>query len=186
MTLTKASLILLASSILFGQALAREPSGNGVLDDGKLTREELAAAMLTAERDLSGMLEQAIVQVEDDMASAGIFAPAAWMVMKDRELKSVKLSSEADQAPPSIKVQMYRASLRSLARHNRIDAVLIVYPGTITKDGVKERVVVVEHEHRLGVSGLKLIPLSYEQSEANFGAPIDQDKEFQIFYDEKA
>jgi hypothetical protein len=43
----------------------------------------------------------------------------------------------------------------------------------------------LEHEHRLGVSGIKLIPVRLEDGEASFGEPMSQDKPFQIFYDAK-
>jgi len=162
-----------------------DQEGN-VLSDGKLTKEELAAAMLIAEKDLTGMFKAAMGKVESELEQSGIFGPGAWMTMKDRDLKSVKLSQEAVGAPPSAKLQMFRASLRSLARHNKIDAVLLVYPGTITKEGTKERVVVVEHEHRLGVSGIKLVPLDLDRGKATFGAPMSQDKDFQIFYEQRS
>ncbi|SNC74408.1 hypothetical protein SAMN04487881_2308 [Marinobacter sp. es.048] len=166
---------------------AQENRGSdaGILSDGKLTKEELAAAMLTAEKDLTSMLKASMSNVEQELESSAIFGPGAWMVLKDRKLKKVTMGEESENAPPSAKLQVFRASLRSLARHNKIDAALIVYPGTITKEGKQERVVVVEHEHRLGVSGLKLIPLELDHGKASFGAAISQDKSFQIFYDQK-
>lgn len=158
---------------------------SGILSDGKLTKEELAAAMLTAEKDLTSMLKASMSDLEQELESSAIFGPGAWMVLKDRKLKKVTLDETSENAPPSAKLQVFRASLRSLARHNKIDAALIVYPGTITKEGEKQRVVVVEHEHRLGISGLKLIPLELDQGDVSFGAAMSQKKSFQIFYDQK-
>jgi hypothetical protein len=160
-------------------------SDSGILSDGKLTKEELAAAMLTAEKDLTSMLKASMSDLEQELESSAIFGPGAWMVLKDRKLKKVKLGEESDAAPASAKLQVFRASLRSLARHNKIDAALIVHPATITKEGEQQRVVVVEHEHRLGISGLKLIPLDLNQGNVSFGAAMSQDKSFQIFYDQK-
>ena len=157
---------------------------SGVLSDGALTKEELAAAMLTAEQDLRALLKMAVDEVQVDVESTGFFAPRAWMQMKDRSIKEVRLIEEAEAAPPKIKLQLFEASLRSVARHNKIDAALIVYPGTIKQDGNERRVVAVEHEHRLGVAGIKLIPLQLENGNAQFGNPLSQKKPFKIFYDE--
>ena len=66
----------------------------------------------------------------------------------------------------------------------KIDAEIVVYPGTIDQGGRERRVVAVEHEHRLGVSGIKLIPLHLENGNAQFGNPLSQKKPFKIFYDE--
>jgi len=156
-----------------------------VLADGELTKEELAVVLLTAEKDLTSLLKEAISNVESDVEASGVFAPRAWMVMKDKAIKEVKLADEASEAPPEIQLHMIRVSLKSLARHNGIDSALIVYPGTMRKDDESQRVVVVEHEHRLGVSGTKLIPLELSEGEASFGAPFSQKKPFQIFYDKK-
>ncbi|WP_153637390.1 hypothetical protein [Marinobacter salsuginis] len=157
---------------------------SGVLSDGTLTKEELAAAMLTAEQDLRALLQTAVDEVKVDVERTGFFAPRAWMQMKDRVIKEVRLSEEAEAAPPKIKLQLFQASLRSVARHNKIDAALVVYPGTIDQGGSERRVVAVEHEHRLGVSGIKLIPLHLENGNAQFGNPLSQKKPFKIFYDE--
>ncbi|MDN6318627.1 MAG: hypothetical protein L0J77_02590 [Marinobacter sp.] len=156
-----------------------------ILSDGKFTNEELAVVILRAKDDLTSLLEKAVAEVKVEMEETGLFSPQAWMLMKNQDLKKVSLSGQAESAPPNIKVHMFRASLRSVARHNRIDAALIVYPGSIKKDGETQRIVAVEHEHRLGVSGLKLIPLDLEDGEASFGEPISQKKPFAFFYEGK-
>lgn len=181
-------LFLILSLVCFSATATsqeHQSEGSSVLSDGKLTKKELAAAMLTAEKDLTSMLKASMSVVEEEVENSGIFGPGAWMVLKDRKLKKVRLDEAAESAPPSAKLQVFRASLRSLARHNKIDAALIVYPGTITKEGEKQRVVVVEHEHRLGISGLKLIPLELDEGDVSFGAAMSQEKSFQIFYDQK-
>ncbi len=124
-----------------------------VLADGELTKEELAIVLLTAEKDLNSLFDEAIANVEKDVEATGVFAPRAWMVMKDKKIKEVTFADEATQAPPEVKLHMIRVSLRSLARHDGIDSALIVYPGTMKKDEESRRVVVVEHEQRLVVSG---------------------------------
>ena len=181
-------LFLILSLVCFSATATsqeHQSEGSSVLSDGKLTKKELAAAMLTAEKDLTSMLKASMSVVEEEVENSGIFGPGAWMVLKDRKLKKVRLDEAAESAPPAAKLRVFRASLRSLARHEKIDASLIVYPGTITKEGKKERVVVVEHEHRLGIAGLKLVPLKLGQGNATFGAPISQEKAFQIFYDQR-
>ena len=181
-------LFLILSLVCFSATATsqeHQSEGSSVLSDGKLTKKELAAAMLTAEKDLTSMLKASMSVVEEEVENSGIFGPGAWMVLKDRKLKKVRLDEAAESAPPSAKLQVFRASLRPLARHNKIDAALIVYPGTITKEGEKQRVVVVEHEHRLGISGLKLIPLELDEGDVSFGAAMSQEKSFQIFYDQK-
>lgn len=160
-------------------------SEDHVLADGELTKEELAIVLLTAEKDLNSLFDEAIANVEKDVEATGVFAPRAWMVMKDKKIKEVTFADEATQAPPEVKLHMIRVSLRSLARHDGIDSALIVYPGTIKKDDESQRVVVVEHEHRLGVSGTKLVPLEFSGGEASFGAVLSQKKPFQIFYDKE-
>lgn len=179
---------LFVLALMFGIPVAAQEDKeyeDHILSDGELTNEELAVVVLRAKDDLTSLLEKAVGNVEVEMEETGLFSPRAWMLMKGQGLKEVTLSGQAENAPPDIKVHMFRASLRSVARHNRIDAALIVYPGSIKKDGETQRVVAVEHEHRLGVSGLKLIPLDLKDGEASFGAPISQKKPFAFFYDGK-
>jgi|SRR5690554_2589273 len=180
--------VSLMLSMLAGPlALAQtgQPSEDHVLADGELTNEELAIVLLTAEKDLNSLLEKAIASIEKDIEAAGVFSPRAWMVMKDKEIKEVAFADDASQAPPEMKLHMIRVSLKSLARHDGIDSALIVYPGTMQKDDESQRVVVVEHEHRLGVSGTKLIPLELSGGKVSFGGALSQKKPFQIFYDKK-
>jgi len=156
-----------------------------VLSDGKLSVEELSLLVRQAQEDLKALTEASIAQVRGELEATGVFEPNAWMLMKDGELKKIQPGEDAQGAPGDIKVLMYRASLKSIARHGRIDAGLVAYPGTIEIDGQKQRVVAVEHEHRLGVSGIKLIPVSLTSGNAEFKAALSQDKSFEIFYDGK-
>jgi hypothetical protein len=50
---------------------------------------------------------------------------------------------------------------------------------------MKRRVVAIEHEHRLGVSGIKLVPVTLNSGTAEFRAAVSQDKSFEFFYDGK-
>jgi len=178
-------LSIVAGPTALAQSQTNQLSEDHVLADGELTNEELAIVLLTAEKDLNSLLDKAIASVESDVEAAGVFRPRAWMIMKDKEIKEVIFADEASQAPPEMKLHMIRVSLKSLARHDGIDSALIVYPGTIQKDDESQRVVVVEHEHRLGVSGTKLIPLELSGGKVAFGGALSQKKPFQIFYDKK-
>src|SRR5690554_4789551 len=137
----------LAASLMWSMvgvpvALAQGEKGYGdhVLADGELSKEELAVVLLTAEKDLTSLLKEAISNVESDVEAAGVFAPRAWMVMKDKQIKEVKIADEAAEAPPELKLHMIWVSLRFFARHNGIDSSLVVYPGTIKKDDESQHV----------------------------------------------
>lgn len=156
-----------------------------VLSDGKLDDKDLAAVVAVAQRHLKEMTDAAVKKAGEELEEAGIFRPMAFMVMKSEKVQQMRLGDEAEEAPGQVKVLMYRAGLKSIARRGEIHAVIIAYPGSVEKDGETVRAMALEHEHRLGVSGIKLIPVKLEDGEASFGEPMSQDKPFQIFYDEK-
>ncbi|OJT00528.1 hypothetical protein [Marinobacter nauticus] len=156
-----------------------------ILSDGVLTNEELAHVVRRAQDDLKLITEKAVNAAGSVMERELVFGPQAWMLMKNGDIKPLRLGEEGKGAPADMKVLMYRAGLRSLARHGQIDAAVVIYPGTIDKQGEKQRIAAVEHEHRLGVSGLKLIPVDLEGGKAVFRSVISQDKSFQIFYDDR-
>ncbi|MCR8915878.1 hypothetical protein FDP08_03120 [Marinobacter panjinensis] len=155
-----------------------------VLSDGKLDITEVGAVVATAQNHLKKMTEAAVKAAEEELEEAGIFRPMAFMFVKSSgEVRKMKLDGEGEDAPSHIKVLMYRAGLKSLARHGEIHAGLVAYPGSLEKNGETLRTMVVEHEHRLGVSGLKLIPVKLDKGEVTFGEAMSQDKQFQFFYD---
>ncbi len=183
--------LLLATASLAQEAAYNPTDARGeyedhVLSDGQLTGEELAAVVKRAQEDLKSLLNTSISKVKQDLEADGVFSPQAWMLMKDGEIKKLRLGSEAQAAPSDIQVLMYRASLKSVARHGEIHSALIAYPGSIKKDGRKEKIAVIEHEHRLGVAGLKLIPVKMVNGIVQFGAAIPQEKKFAFFYDDGA
>jgi hypothetical protein len=179
-------LAMIAGFVVSTQAYAQEAIDmeDHVLADGKLDITEVGAVVATAQSHLTQMTEVAVGAVRAELEEAGIFRPMAFMFMKSsEEVKKLTLEDEAEDAPSKLKVLMYRSGLKSLARHGEIHAALTAYPGSLEKDGETIRVMVVEHEHRLGVSGLKLIPLQIGNGEVTFGEPMSQEKSFQIFYD---
>ncbi|MBS8239025.1 hypothetical protein DYI22_00725 [Marinobacter lipolyticus] len=180
--------MILSSAMVFSFTVYAQDAGDyqdHVLSDGKLSEQELAAVVAVAQKDLKKMTERSVEAVGDEMAASGVFPPMAWMMMRNGEIKAMKLGESGEEAPGNIKVIMYRAGLKSIARRNEIHAALIAYPGQIEKDGEQIRIMAIEHEHRLGVSGLKLIPVTLSAGEPEFGDAMSQEKPFQIFYDEK-
>ncbi len=171
-----------STAVLAQDAIDRE---DHVLSDGKLDDKDLAAVVAVAQRHLREMTDQVVNQAGDELEEAGIFRPMAFMVMKSDKVQQMRLEEEAEQAPGNVKVLMYRAGLKAIARRGEIHAAVIAYPGSVEKNGETIRAMALEHEHRLGVSGIKLIPVRLEDGEASFGEPMSQDKPFQIFYDAK-
>ena len=172
----------ISTASLAQDAIDRE---DHVLSDGKLDDKDLAAVVAVAQRHLREMTDQVVNQAGDELEEAGIFRPMAFMVMKSDKVQQMRLEEEAEQAPGNVKVLMYRAGLKAIARRGEIHAAVIAYPGSVEKNGDTIRAMALEHEHRLGVSGIKLIPVRLEDGEASFGEPMSQDKPFQIFYDAK-
>lgn len=172
----------ISTATLAQDAIDRE---DHVLSDGKLDDKDLAAVVAVAQRHLREMTDQVVNQAGDELEEAGIFRPMAFMVMKSDKVQQMRLEEEAEQAPGNVKVLMYRAGLKAIARRGEIHAAVIAYPGSVEKNGETIRAMALEHEHRLGVSGIKLIPVRLEDGEASFGEPMSQDKPFQIFYDAK-
>lgn len=155
-----------------------------VLSDGKLDDKDLAAVVAVAQRHLKEMTDAVVKKAGAELEEAGIFRPMAFMVMKSDKVQEMRLEDKAEEAPGQVKVLMYRAGLKSIARRGEIHSSVIAYPGSVDKNGETIRALVLEHEHRLGVSGFKLIPVKLENGKASFGEPMSQDKPFQIFYDE--
>src|SRR5699024_9267105 len=84
--------------------------------------------------------------------------PAAWMLMDDgTTVKRIDIDDQAGNAPAQVRILMYRAALKSIARRGKILAAAILYTGKVSKDS-DEEALVIEHEHRLGISGNKIIP----------------------------
>lgn len=156
-----------------------------VLSDGVLDSKEMSAVVAVAQRHLKQLTDAAVKKAGDELEESGIFRPMAFMVMKTDKVQAMRLEEEAEQAPGNIKVLMYRAGLKAIARRGEIHAAVIAYPGSVEKDGETIRAMALEHEHRLGVSGIKLIPVNLEGGKASFGEPMSQGKPFQIFYDPK-
>ncbi|WP_166268363.1 hypothetical protein [Marinobacter caseinilyticus] len=160
------------------------PEGN-VLSDGKLSPEELETYALIARKQLIELTETAAEEVGDELSASGVVVPAAWMLLNDGTIKRVRLGSDGEKAASTIQILMYRAAMKSLARHGKISGTAIVYAGS-AEGGSETKLLVIEHEHRLGVSGLKLIPFRFSEGAVTYGAPQSQPKPFELFYDQRS
>lgn len=150
--------------------------------DHTLTKEELAKYAVLAQKQLVVLTDAAIKNVKSDLEKNGLVSPSATMMMNDGTLKPLKLGDEASKAPFGIQVTMYRAALKSMARHDKITAAAIVY-GAGSSDDSGKNALVIEYEHRLGVSGLKLVPYTQDHGNIAYGDVLNKKKPFQLFYD---
>ena len=159
---------------------------NSVISDGVLTREEVARYVVVAKAQLEYLTEHAAEKYEDELIVKSAPIPRAWMLMKDgKTVKELKLDKSGEDAPANIKVVMFRAALKSVARNGQINAATILFAGQMSADN-PQKVLVMEHEHRLGISASKFIPYKAEGDAPQFGEPEVKDKPFQMFYDDKS
>ncbi|MCG7199525.1 hypothetical protein MD273_07295 [Marinobacter pelagius] len=175
--LTSASQTVLAQD----EGDAEIPDRNA-LSDGKLTSDEIKRYASLAARHMQTLTAVAREEVGAELEQSGVVIPAAWMMMNDGEVKRVRLGESGEKAAATMKVLMFRAALKSLARHGKILATAIVYAGKVEEDG-NTRVLAIEHEHRLGLSGLQVVPYRFEQGDLSFGKPNTQKKPYELFYD---
>ncbi|RMJ06190.1 hypothetical protein DOQ08_00875 [Marinobacter litoralis] len=177
------TVVLVTVPVTFTQAEEELPiPDRNALSDGKLTEEEIKQYATLAAVHVQKLTTVAREEVGAELEQSGIVIPSAWMMMNDGEVKRVKLGETGDKASATIKVLMYRAALKSLARHGKILGTAIVYAGNL--DGEDDiRVLAVEHEHRLGISGLQIVPYRFQQGELSFGDAQSQKKPYELFYD---
>ncbi|WP_036128837.1 hypothetical protein [Marinobacter nitratireducens] len=160
------------------------PEGS-VLSDGQLSKEELAHYAIVGQRQLVYLTEKAMEQYSSELLDEEPNMPAAWMLMMDGEtVKRINIDSQVGDAPAQVRILMYRAALKSVARRGKINAVAILYTGKV-KEGSNEEALVIEHEHRLGISGNKVIPYDLDKGKVNYSDAVTSEKPFQLFYDGK-
>lgn len=178
-------LILLASAsqaALAQDRVEEDIPDRNALADGKLTSDEIKQYAGLAAKHMQKLTAVARDEVGVELKQSGIVIPSAWMMMNDGEVKRVRLGESGEKAAATMKVLMFRAALKSLARHGKILATAIVYSGKVD-EGEDTRVLAIEHEHRLGLSGLQVVPYRFEQGELSFGTPNTQKKPYELFYD---
>ena len=180
LTLCSVTALLAMANPVLAQDKAGDAPTTG--KDHTLTKEELAKYAVMANKQLVTLTEAAIDRVKSGLEDSGLVTPIGMMIMNDGTLKPVDLDDKAKEAPLGIKIVMYRAALKSMARHDKITGATIVY-GVDSKDGGGKSALVVEYEHRLGVSGMKLIPYSQDSGKVTYGKVLSKSKPFQMFYD---
>ncbi|KAA1175100.1 hypothetical protein FWJ25_06960 [Marinobacter salinexigens] len=158
---------------------------NSVISDGKLTKEELAQYAVAGQQQLVHLIEEATKQYSETLTDDTPNMPAAWMLMDDGEtVKRINIDDQAGEAPAQLRILMYRAALKSIARRGKVNAAAILYTGKVN-EGSDEQALVIEHEHRLGISGNKVIPYEVKGGTVSYSRAVNSEKPFQMFYDEK-
>lgn len=178
---------LLTSPLALSQEnqLAVEIPENSVLSDGVLTREELARFAIVGQQQLVRLTEKATEEYTSELTDNDTNMPAAWMLLDDGEtIKRINIDSQADQANAQMRILMYRAALKSIARRGKINAAVILYTGKVN-EGEDAKALVIEHEHRLGISANKVVPFHVEGGDVSFSQAVTREKPFQMFYDDK-
>ncbi|MFL1453642.1 hypothetical protein ACJO5Y_04270 [Marinobacter sp. GN3S48] len=178
---------LLTSPLALSQenTLAVEIPENSVLSDGMLTKEELARFAVIGQQQLVKLTEQATEEYTSELSDSDPNMPAAWMLLDDGEtIRRINIDDQAGQAPARVRILMYRAALKSIARRGKINAAVILYTGKV-KEGDDAEALVIEHEHRLGISANKVVPFRLDGGEVSFSQAVTREKPFQMFYDDK-
>jgi|GEM_PF-341632 hypothetical protein len=159
---------------------------NSVLSDGVIDKKEMAKYLVIANKQLAYLAERATTEYQARIGRSDSPMPSGWMLMKDGvTVKELKLDESAKGAPPHIRVVMFRAALKSIARRGQINAAAVLYAGQLSDEN-PQKVLVLEHEHRLGISGNKFIPYKVSGEKIVYSEAITKEKPFQIFYDSKA
>ncbi len=184
--------IILMSFLLTGLSQAQEPEDqkievkipeNSVLSDGVIDKAEMARYLVVANKQLAYLAENATSEYAERIDGSKTSMPSGWMLMKDGvTVKELKLDGSAEGAPPEALIVMFRAAMKAIARRGQINAGAIVYAGQVSKEN-PQKVLAIEHEHRLGISATKLIPVEVHGDKLAFGQALTQDKPFQFFYD---
>ncbi len=167
-------------------ALQADSSGDRInpLEDGRLTREELDIIKKSVAGDLTRLQETLLAAMVKDLEDDGLAAPAAVMMMNDKDIKNVTIPEAEKIGSARVAIEAYRAGLRSVARHGQIMGAVIGYTVEVNGDR-DEFAILTEYEHRLGVSGKRLIPYRVREGQLELGKGQDTGKSFYIFHDEK-
>ncbi|NWO04766.1 MAG: hypothetical protein HLX50_03440 [Alteromonadaceae bacterium] len=178
------SALLLTSVVATPFASAQEPPA-GELSEKQETaiKQELAKYAVVGQQQILHLTEKATADYTSTLADAEPNMPSAWMLLEDgKSTKRISLDEQAADAPAQIRILMYRAALKSVAQRGKIHAAAILYTGRL-KEGSDEQALVIEYEHRLGISGNKVIPYKVTDGTVAYSEPVTSEKPFQIFYD---
>lgn len=180
------SAALLSVALLAPAANAEEPKQAQTGESSDMAiKQELTKYAILGQQQLVHLIKEATDAYSDTLTDSKPNMPAAWMLMDDgTTVKRINIDDQASEAPAQVRILMYRAALKSIARRGKILAAAILYTGKVSKDS-DEEALVIEHEHRLGISGNKIIPYEVKEDKISYGAPATSEKPFQIFYDSK-
>ncbi|EMP55523.1 hypothetical protein MSNKSG1_06618 [Marinobacter santoriniensis NKSG1] len=177
--------LLLTTGHVFAQDSSKEADGAPKVTEQQV-KKELSKWALLGRKQIVYLTEQATAQYEKNLLDSKPNMPGAWMLMKDgKTVKHISIDDQAGDAPAQVRILMYRAALKSIARRNEITAAVILYTGKVSEDS-DEQALVIEHEHRLGISGNKVIPYEVKNGKVLYGEAVTSEKPFQIFYDSKS
>lgn len=127
-------------------------------------------------------------KIDKLLKEKGAFAPFGAFMLVDERLKELDLGKNEQvlKAPAEIQIAIYRQALRALARHDTLFAGAVFYTTLKDKDP-NQRLLVMEFEHKLGVSGMRVTPYEIEKDgKVLLGQPKDLKKPFEFFYDDKS
>ena len=172
---------LLASSIALSESITLP--ANSPLKDGQVTEEEMASILSAAQTQLVRLTDEATKAYRGQLTDARPNMPSAWMLMKDgTTVKRISLGEQGAEVPASARIYMYRAAIKAIAQGGEINAAAILYTGRVS-EGSEVEALVIEHEHRLGVSANKVIGFTVDGNELRWSEPVSQSKPFEWFYD---
>lgn len=178
--------LLLISFFVAPVASAEEaPSGELSSEQETAIKKELSKYAVLGQQQILYLTKQATDDYSDTLTDSKPNMPSAWMLLEDgTTIKRIDLDEQAGDAPAQIRILMYRAALKSVARRGKIHAAVILYTGKLN-EGSEDEALVVEFEHRLGISGTKVVPYQVENDKVAYADPVANEKPFQIFYDSK-
>ncbi|WP_417514928.1 hypothetical protein [Marinobacter sp.] len=179
---------ILVTAFAFTPALsAEETPGAKMSQEQELAiKQELSRYAVLGQRQILNLTKQATDEYSETLTDSAPNMPSAWMLLEDGStIKRIDLDGQAEDAPAQIRILMYRAALKSVARRGKIHAATILYTGKLREDSDDEALV-IEYEHRLGIAGNKVIPYQIENGKVAYAEPVTSEKPFQIFYDSKA
>src|SRR5699024_10089325 len=106
-------------------------------------RQGVATFMYAAQQQLIHLIEKGTEEYSEMLASPEPNMPAAWMLLENGEtIKRIDIDSQAAEAPAQLRVIMYRAALKSVARRSKINAAAIFYTGKVGEDSDKEAMII--------------------------------------------
>ncbi len=180
------ALILSAFFVIPAASAEEAPSASLTEDQEAAVKQELSKYAVLGQQQIIYLTKQATEEYSGTLTDASPNMPAAWMLLEDgTTIKRINLDGQAADAPAQIRILMYRAALKSVARRGKIHAAAILYTGKL-REGSDDEALVVEYEHRLGIAGNKVIPYQVENGKVAYSEPVSSEKPFQIFYDSKS